>query len=338
MNWGNRELLMWLPVWLAVVWALFWALGRRQRALGKIADGAVAGEMTGGWDAGAGRRRLWWRVGAMSLVLVGLARPQWGSHWEEVSRKGLDVAVVLDTSRSMMATDMAPSRLQQAKWGIRDLLRRLKGDRVALVPFAGSSVVQCPLTTDYAAFAMTLDDVYCGLIPKGGTAVEQALRTAAEVFPEDGGRAAKVVLLITDGEDHEGDPMRMVEELKKRDIRVYAIGIGTLEGELVPGEEQSGYFKDRKGQVVRTALREDVLQKLAVETGGTYVRSAPGDTGLERLFDESLSKLERDERNEREVMVHEERFGWALGAGLAMLAAESASGLRRRGNKREAQA
>lgn len=333
MTWGNRELWMWLPVWLAAVWALFWALGRRQRALGKIADGAVAGEMTGGWDAGAGRRRLWWRVGAMSLVLVGLARPQWGSHWEEVSRKGLDVAVVLDTSRSMMATDMAPSRLQQAKWGIRDLLRRLKGDRVALVPFAGSSVVQCPLTTDYAAFAMTLDDVYSGLIPKGGTAVEQALRTAVSVFPEDGGRAAKVVLLITDGEDHEGDPMRMAGELKEKGIRVYAIGIGTLEGELVPGDgEQSGYFKDRKGQVVRTALREDVLQKLAVETGGTYVRSAPGDTGLERLFDESLSKLERDERNEREVMVHEERFGWALGAALAMLAAEAVSGgARRRG-------
>ena len=124
-------------------------------------------------------------MAALSLLVVALARPQWGFHLEDVRRTGLDVLVVLDTSRSMMASDLPPSRLQQAKWGVRDLLRQLQGDRVGLIPFAGSSLLQCPLTIDYAAFAMTLDDVYAGIIPRGGTAIEQALLTAIQSFPEN---------------------------------------------------------------------------------------------------------------------------------------------------------
>ena len=323
MKWGNVQLLYWLPLALPLAWALFALLRRRRAALAQLVDPALLGVLAPAWNPARAQSRLVLRVLALALLVVALARPQWGFHWEDVRRQGLDLLVVLDTSRSMMASDIKPTRLQQAKWGIRDLLRHLRGDRVGLVPFSGSSILQCPLTIDYAAFTMTLDDVYSGLIPRGGTAIEQALRTAIDSFPKDGA-ADRVVLLVTDGEDHEGDPLKLLPELKEKGIRVYTIGIGTLAGEMVPGADgQGAYFKDRQGQIVKTALKEDVLQKLALGTGGTYVRSAPGDTGLERVFNESINNLKRSEQETRTAKIYEERFVWAIAAALLLLAWEA---------------
>ncbi len=333
MKWGNPDILLWLPLAIPLLWILFVLLRRRRRALEELVDPAMIPVLAPRWNPARAKARLWLRGAAFVLLLLALARPQWGFHWEEVRRKGLDMVVVLDTSRSMMASDIKPSRLQQAKWGIRDLLRNLRGDRVGLVPFAGSSLLQCPLTIDYAAFTMTLDDVYSGLIPKGGTAIEQALRTAIAAFPAEG-TADRVVLLITDGEDHEGDPLSLLPELKEKNIRVYSIGIGTLEGEMVPaGDGQDAYFKDRQGQIVKTALKEDVLQKLALGTGGTYVRSAPGDTGLERVFRESIDSLKRSEQETRTAKIYEDRFLWPIAAALLLLAWEALLPDRRKAGK-----
>ena len=330
MKWGNVQLLVWLPLAIPLAWALFALLRRRRAALAQLVDPALLGVLAPAWNPARAKSRLVLRVLALALLVLALARPQWGFRWEEVRRQGLDLVVALDTSRSMMASDIKPTRLQQAKWGIRDLLRNLRGDRVGLVPFAGSSILQCPLTIDYAAFAMTLDDVYSGIIPKGGTAIEQALRTALAAFPAESA-ADRVILLITDGEDHEGDPLALLPELKEKGIRVYTIGIGTLEGEMVPaGDGQGGYFKDRQGQIVKTALKEDVLQKLALGTGGTYVRSAPGDTGLERVFNESIANLKRSEQENRTAKIYEERFVWPIAAALLLLAWEALLGDRRK--------
>ena len=323
MKWGQLELLYWLPLAVPLAWALFALLRRRRKAIEQIVDPAMIPVLAPNWNPARAKSRLWLRIGALAMLVLALARPQWGFHWEEVRRKGLDLMVVLDTSRSMMASDIKPSRLQQAKWGVRDLLRNLHGDRVGLIPFAGSSLLQCPLTIDYAAFAMTLDDIYSGIIPRGGTAIEQALRTAIAGFPASSA-ADRVILLITDGEDHEGDPLKLLPELKEKNIRVYTIGIGTLEGEMVPGGEgQGAYFKDRQGQIVKTALKEDVLQKLALGTGGTYVRSAPGDTGLERVFNESINNLKRSEQETRTAKIFEERFIWPIVAAFLLLAWEA---------------
>lgn len=332
MKWGNLDLLYWLPLAIPLTWALFALLRRRRNAIARVVDPAMLPVLAPNWNPARAKSRLLLRMGALAMLVLALARPQWGFHWEEVRRKGLDLMVVLDTSRSMMASDIKPSRLQQAKWGVRDLLRNLHGDRVGLVPFAGSSLLQCPLTIDYAAFAMTLDDVYSGIIPRGGTAIEQALRTALAAFPA-AGAADRVVLLITDGEDHEGDPLALLPELKEKGIRVYTIGIGTLEGEMVPADNgQGGYFKDRQGQIVKTALKEDILQKLALGTGGTYVRSAPGDTGLERVFRESINNLKRTDQETRTAKIFEERFVWALVAALLLLAWEALLSDRRKPN------
>ena len=335
MKWGNVQLLVWLPLAIPLAWALFALLRRRRHALAQFVDPALLGVLAPAWNPARAKSRLVLRVLALALLVLALARPQWGFRWEEVRRKGLDLMVVLDTSRSMMASDIKPTRLQQAKWGIRDLLRNLRGDRVGLVPFAGSSILQCPLTIDYAAFAMTLDDVYSGIIPKGGTAIEQALRTAVAAFPKDG-TADRVILLITDGEYHEGEPLALLPELKEKGIRVYTIGIGTLEGEMVPaGDGQGGYFKNRQGQIVKTALKEDVLQRLALGTGGTYVRSAPGDTGLERVFNESIANLKRSEQENRTAKIYEERFVWPIAAALLLLAWEALLSDRRKTNGKE---
>ena len=251
MNWGAPNDL-WahhtLPVWLVVAHRL---LRARRRRLAAWVDENAHPFLLPGRSPAAAVRRIWLRTAALACLIIALARPQWGFHWEEIARKSLDLMVVLDTSRSMSAADIKPSRLDQAKWGIHDLLRTLHGDRVGLVPFAGGAILQCPLTTDYAAFAMTLDDLYCGIIPRGGTAIAKALQTAIDSFSDDS-TADRCILLVTDGEDHEGDPLSLLPELKEKNIRLYAIGIGTLEGEMIPGDASTGsaYFKDRKGQIV----------------------------------------------------------------------------------------
>ena len=324
MKWGAPEHLVWLWTWPLLAWLLYWMLRRRVLQLHRLVAPGLLSPALRDWAPRRARLRLALWCGAAGLCLVAFSRPQWGFRWEEVRQRGLDILVVLDTSRSMQAQDVKPNRLQQAKWGVRDFVRELKGDRVGLVAFAGGSFLQCPLTVDYAAFLMTLDDVYCGIIPRGGTAIEQALRTALDSF-DPHTAADHAVILITDGDDLEGKPLSLVDELKKQKVRVYAIGIGSREGDLIPeGGNAPGFFKDRAGNVVKTALHEDVLEKLALETGGAYVRSAPGDSGLERVFQQGLSRLKRAEGESKTIKAYEDRFPWVLGLAFALLAVEAA--------------
>jgi len=325
-KWGAPQVLYWLWLVIPLAWLTLRLLRRRERRLTQLADEAVLPILAPERLARRARTRNWLWLGALTLALLALARPQWGFHWEEVRRRGLDIMIVLDTSKSMLAQDIKPNRLQQAKSGIRDLLGKIRGDRVGLVSFAGGSFLQCPLTIDYAAFTMMLDDVYAGIIPRGGTAIAQALKTAIAAFDKQRSDADKAIVLITDGEDHEGNPLALLDDLKKRGIRIYAIGVGTLEGDLIPVADESGgtgFLKDRSGQVIKSALREDVLGKLALDTGGAYVRTAPGDLGLERVFEESISKLKRDETDTRMAKMYEDRFEWFLGGALVLLVIEA---------------
>ncbi len=265
------------------------------------------------------------RLGAVALLILALARPQWGFHYETVKQRGLNVLVLLDTSKSMLAEDIKPNRLQQTKWAVRDLLNELKGDKVGLVAFAGSSFLQCPLTIDYAAFMMQLDDLYAGIIPHGGTDTGGALKTAIESFEQES-NADNVIILISDGEDHRGNPIELVDELKEKNIRVFSIGVGTPEGELIPQRGQNGqisFLKDNQGNVVKTRLKEDVLRDLALQTGGFYVRSAPGDFGLDRIYRDGIAGLKTAEQESRMARVYEERYPWFVGGALLLLILEA---------------
>jgi Ca-activated chloride channel family protein len=324
MQFGHPEWLhaLWgIPL---VAWLIFALLRRRERQLAQLVSQNLWPIMAPEYS----RRRQRWRLAlwltATALMLIALARPQWGFRWEDVKRRGLDILVVLDTSRSMSAQDIKPNRLQRAKWGVRDLIGKLHGDRVGLIAFAGSSYAACPLTIDYAAFAAMLEDVYVGFVPRGGTAIAQALKTAVSSF-EAGGVADRAIVLVTDGEDLEGDPLGLIPELKEKNIRVYAVGIGTAEGELIPDEAEgrAGFLKDRQGNVVKTVLREDALRRLALDTGGAYVRATPGDFGLERIYDLGIAQLKRAEQAGRLSKIFEERFPWFVGAALLFLLAEA---------------
>jgi Ca-activated chloride channel family protein len=326
MQWGSADLVIYAPVLLGVLLLLTWMYRARKRRLQRLADADILPVLLRGWQPRRARRRFVLWLAAVALIAVALARPQWGFQWQEVRQRGLDILVVLDTSRSMLAEDLKPSRLQQAKWGIRDLVKKLKGDRAGLVAFAGSSFLQCPLTIDYSAFLMTLEDVRVGLIPRGGTAIGQALRTAVDSF-DPGTEADRLILLITDGEDHEGRPDALVDELKKAGIRVFAIGVGSRDGELIPYTDDEGhtaFFKDRAGQVVKTALKEDVLERLALGTDGVYIRATPGDLGIDRLIQQEWPKFKRRETDSKMIRAYEDRFQWFLGIALVLLVIEAA--------------
>lgn len=323
MTWGAPAFLPLLWLLLPVTWLVFHLGARRGRRLRTLISATHLRELAPEAAPTRARRlELLWLL-AVALLLLALARPQWGVRWEEVRRRGLDIMVLMDTSRSMLAADLKPSRLQQAKWAVEELAGRLQGDRIGLVSFAGDSFLQCPLTIDYAAFLMTLQDVYVGIIPKGGTAIGQALETAVDSFDQGSG-SDKVIILISDGEEHEGIGAEVLARLKAGKIRVFALGAGTLEGELVPaGEGDSGFAKDRQGRVVKSSLNEGTLEQIALDTGGAYVRAVPGDFGVERILAQGLAGLEREERESRLRRTHRDRYGWFIGTALGVLLIES---------------
>lgn len=328
-HWHDARLLhgLWALIPLAALLVVLAA--RRERRLRLLLDDEASARLAPERSRSRGWARGALGLCACALVVVALARPQWGARWREARRRGLDLIVALDTSNSMRAGDLKPSRLERAKWGLGDLLAKLGGDRVGLVAFAGSSFLACPLTSDYAAVSMMLEDIHPGTIPRGGTAIGPALEKALASF-ETGGEADRAIILITDGEDHEGGVDRAIGALRDQRVRVFVVGVGTPAGELVPAAEGGGPLRDRSGNPVRSRLQEELLEKIAVATGGVYVRSAAEDFGLDRIYDQGLSRIKRQEQSAKMAVAFEERFPWFLGAAVLLLCAEALVGERRR--------
>lgn len=274
----------------------------------------------------AGRSsRWWWAIPAtvVTLLVLAAAGPQWGFRWQEVRGQGIDLVIALDTSRSMLATDVKPNRLERAKLEIQDLVKKLRGDRVALVAFAGTAFTQCPLTLDYSAFLESLRAVEVGIVPRGGTSLAAALRTGLSAFEGREGKH-KALVLITDGEDHEGGVDEAVALAAEAGVRVYTVGVGSPEGELVPAGDRdgSGYLKDRRGQVVKSRLDEQTLKNIADKTQAVYVRGSATQLGLETLYNDYLSKLDKRERKSTLEKKLEHRFLWLLVPALLLVVAE----------------
>ena len=311
--------------------ALIFAHRRRQRALVEFADAALLPRLA---PDVSNRRRLardLLRLGTLAACAVALAGPRWGFHWEEVHREGVDLVVALDVSKSMLAADVKPNRLERAKLSILDLLRLLDGDRIGLVAFAGTAFLQCPLTLDYDAFAQSLAAVGVGIIPRGGTAIERAIDAGTKAFE---GRQGKhgALILITDGEDHEGDANRAAARAAEEGIKVFTVGIGTVEGELIPFVDQAGqqgFLKDRTGKVVKSRLDEAALHTIAEKTGGAYVRASGSLLGLDELFRDHIATLERRELESKIERRYEDRFQVPLAIALFLFVVESLIGDRR---------
>lgn len=332
----NHPALLWLLALLPLVAALFLlALRRREEALQQFAEARLLPTLTPDRAPRRAALRVLLRFAALTLALVALAGPRWGFRWEEVRREGVDIVIALDTSRSMLAEDVKPNRLRRAQLAVEELLRQLRGDRVALVPFAGSAFALCPLTLDYDAFRESLQAVEVGIIPRGGTSLAAAIETSLEAFEGREGRHSAVIL-ITDGEDHDGKVQEAAKVAAERGVRIYPVGIGSAEGDLIPVATpgQTGFVKDRKGQVVKTRLEESSLQAIADTTSGVYVRGAGPTLGLDRLHEEHLSRLDRRELQSTREKKFEQRFQIPLLLAFGFLFLEPLIGNRRRRPRR----
>ncbi|HEX2866851.1 MAG TPA: VWA domain-containing protein [Ignavibacteriales bacterium] len=260
----------------------------------------------------------------VTLLILALANPQVGTRYEEVKQTGIDVFILLDVSLSMKAEDIKPNRLEMAKHSIASLIDRLRGDRIGLVVFSGDAYIQFPLTTDYAAAKLLLSAVSTSTVPQPGTAIGSAIRLAAKSFKGDA-RTQKAMVVITDGEDHEGDVMDAVKEAEDKNIEIYAIGLGSPSGVPIPQYNAqgapSGYKLDRDGNIVVTKLDEPILQQIASEGKGKYYRGTSGGNELDMIY-RDLSKLEKTEFGTTRITDYEDRYYYLLGLALILLIAE----------------
>jgi Ca-activated chloride channel homolog len=304
---------------------LFWiASRRRQSALRRLGDAELVRRLTASVHTGA----RWWKaalaVVALGLAVVAMARPQFGSRVETVKSVGQDIVVALDLSESMLAEDVAPSRLERARLAVLQLVDKLDGDRIGLVGFAGDAFVQCPLTVDYAAATMFLDAMKPDLMPVQGTDLGAALRVSLDAL-DKGARDARVVVIFTDGEDQEGDFESQLERAAKADVRVHVVGVGSTEGVPIPQYDdqgrRTGFLKDENGSVVTTRLDETTLRTVAERTGAEYVRAGAGGTAFDDLVGE-LAGATGEAVDQRQITQFEEQYQIFLGVALALLLLE----------------
>lgn len=310
---------------LPILMVLFYRAARRRRTLSaRFADSAAWRALTPGISRVSRRWKTVLILTCVVLLILSITRPQWGASAVVLKRRGLDIVVALDVSASMLVTDVRPSRLERAKREISGIFDRLAGDRVGLVVFAGDAYVQCPLTLDASAARLLLDAVDARSASRPGTAVAEAIATATGMYEKDE-KQFKVMIIVTDGESHEGDAIAEAEKAAEQGIRIYTVGIGTPAGEPVPVYDdegnQSGFKKDENDQVVLSKLDEVTLQKVAVATGGQYFRAGPSESELDELFSE-LDKLEKKEMEGRLFTQFEERFQYFLLPALLVLVLE----------------
>jgi len=263
-------------------------------------------------------------LAALALVSVSLARLQFGTHLELLKREGIDIVVALDVSNSMLARDMKPNRLKKAIQEIRGIIDRLKGDRIGLVAFAGEAFIQCPLTLDYSAARFLLGAMDNTSVSTQGTALAEAIEMASKAFDQKE-KKHKVLLLLTDGEDHEGGALEAAEEARQEGIKIYTVGIGNPEGEPIPildrTGKQVGFRKDQNGEVIVTKLDDITLQKISLATGGKFYHATAGEIELDRIFDE-ISAMEKKELEGTLVTRYDDRYQWPLLAAMLLMIGE----------------
>ena len=261
---------------------------------------------------------------AFALVIISLARPQIGSKIEEAKQIGMDVVIVLDVSMSMQADDIKPSRLEKAKHEVSRLIEKLQGDRIGLVIFSGNAYVQFPLTSDYAAANLLLNAVDVSSVPQPGTSIASAIQLAANSFRKEE-EIKKAIIIISDGEDHEGEIDKVVSESSSNNVSIYTIGLGSPAGSPIPVNNGSGartgFKTDNQGNVVITKLDETVLKDIAVKGNGKYFVGSNSENEIDAIYNE-LSNFEQTEYGTKRITDYEDRFYYFLIPALLLLAAE----------------
>ena len=272
----------------------------------------------------------------LSLALVSLAQPRWGYTFEDVKRKGLDLLIAVDTSRSMLSNDVQPNRIERVKLATQDLINELQGDRVGLIAFAGRAFLQAPLTIDYEAVMESINDLDTQTIPEGGTNISSAIDLATQSFGKSavGNRA---LIIFTDGEELTGDAVKAAKAAADEGVRIFTVGVGTPQGSLIPIISENGetaFVKDSAGQVVKSKLDEKPLHEIAQATGGFYVHLENGPRTMQQIYNEGLAKMQAAEIDVRLSRRPIERYEWPLGAAVIALALSILIGERKRVRER----
>jgi Ca-activated chloride channel family protein len=315
---------------LMLLWAYRVDCGK-QKQLGKFLAPALIKSLT---DSVSPRKKqlkaVLLSIG-IALIVIAVARPQYGYVWQEVKSKGIDVVFAIDTSKSMLAQDMRPNRLERAKLAVLDFIDKMGADRIGLVAFSGSAFLQCPLTLDYNAFRQSLEILEPGVIPVPGTDIASAIQIAENAFNKENN--FKILILITDGEDLEENGIEVARQAAARGVRVFTLGVGSKEGEIIPYTDATGrqdYVRDEAGNVVRTRLDEDTLRQISMASNGFYSPLGPLGEGLETVYSLGLEEIPRQELNSRMNKQAIERYQWVLAAGIFLLILEWLIGTRRR--------
>ncbi len=332
------------PVWILIgliitIGMIIWFVLSDKR--NKLAlESFITGKLLAKLRSSISRPKRWIKRASLvictALLFLTLARPQLGHELKEVNRKGIDILFAIDASRSMLAEDIQPNRLERVKMGVMDFVNQLEGDRVGLLPFSGSSFLLCPFTLDYRAFEQSLNAITTEIIPKKGTDLASAINEASSIF-EEAGNNHRILVVVTDGEDLQGEALEAANNAVKQNVIVYSLGVGSEEGELIPiSHPQYGtdYLKDSSGKLVRTKLDEKGLKKIAEITGGIYAPFGKGGEGLRKIYQEKLSLVPKEELKQRIQKVAIERYQWPLGGAIALLVVSMMIGDRRRLSKK----
>jgi Ca-activated chloride channel family protein len=304
---------------------LVWSGLRRSRAAEKLGEPRLIERLSLGVSRTRERSKAALLLTGLVFLVLAIARPQWGQGMDEVAARGVDLFLVLDTSFSMDATDVAPSRMERARYIASALIDRLRGNRIGLIVFSGSAFVQCPLTHDYGAAKIFLETVGTGVVPEPGTDILQAMEAASRAFVARDSKF-KVVVLLTDGEETEGSVLGVARKAREEGIVIHAVGVGTPRGEPIPMRDDKGqmtdYIRDESGQPVLSRLGEETLSKVALETGGKYFRLSDRDEEIDEIA-RLISAMEGEELEAQLFRRYQERFYWPLGLALAILVAEA---------------
>lgn len=331
MRFAEPYILNWLWALLPIAGILFWFMKRKQRILERFASGPLLKEI-GNMDPQREFQKMILIIFIISWSIIALARPQWGYEWQEIKHQGLDIVVAIDVSKSMLTKDVNPNRLKRTKLAVQDLIKKLKGDRVGLVAFAGNAFLVCPLTVDYNGFLLSLQDLDTESVPRGGTNIGRAITEAIKEYDQTPSQY-KVVIVVTDGENLEGDSLAAAKKAKAKGIRIYSVGIGTPEGELIQIIDIAGnpeFVKDENNNFVKSRLNEKLLQEIAFLTGGSYVRASGAEFGLDLIYDKELSKLERRDIESKMEKRYHERFQFPLALAIIFLLLETLLSMRSR--------
>ncbi|MBR2127952.1 MAG: VWA domain-containing protein [Bacteroidales bacterium] len=300
-------------------------LAMRRRRIRKFGDESLVTRLMPSWS----KSKVWVRLSLFSIgfffFVIGLSRPQIGAKLKEHETKGAEIMIVLDVSNSMLAEDYSPNRLERAKLAISRLVDKLRDDRIGLILFAGNSFVQLPITTDYVSAKMFLNSISTESVPVQGTAIGDAINTAMRSFSAQSEKS-RAIVVITDGENHEDDPVAAAKQAAELGTRVFAIGVGSPEGKPIPMDGE--LLKDKDGEIVVTRLDEKVLQEVAQAGNGVYVRAGNSEFGLNPIIDD-IRKMDDEKYSSIVFEEFDEQFMYFLGIALFFFVIEMLVGDRK---------